>query len=171
MNTATLLELAAVLRSLRVHYAEYVEMAKQQRAAVVHNDLEGLQDINLSIDRFVFAIEDLEKERIALMNMVCQDAGREITRLSELLEIHPSQESNLVVEEADQLREVLAQVRERNDVNQKIIKNSREFVRSTLAIVTGYVSPKPQNSFATYGRSGRIQVPRNQDVRLFTGSL
>lgn len=164
-------ELAQVLRTLRVYYGEYLELGVRQRQAVVHNQLDAIQEINESVDRFVFRVEELERERLALMDRIQTSSGLEIQRLSDLRMHYQGAELERMLTEADGLREVLAQVKDRNQVNQKLIKSSREYVRQTLAIVTGYVSPKPEKSFATYGRTGRVQVPRSQDIRLFTGSL
>lgn len=164
-------ELSMVLRALRVYYGEYLELGKRQRQAVVHNQLNEIQEINLEVDRFVFRVEELEHERLALMDRLQQKTGLQMTRLTELREHYSGAELERMLAEAQGLRDVLSEVKNRNEVNQKLIKNSREYVRQTLAIVTGYVSPKPQKSFATYGRSGRVQVPRSQDLRLFTGSL
>jgi flagellar biosynthesis/type III secretory pathway chaperone len=159
---------------LRIQYdagQEYLVLAQEQLHAVVNNRLDELQDVNVEIDQFTARFEEMDADRIRLMERLAQQKGSELVRLSEMLADVDHVLVPEILEQAAMLRDLLGRVTEANLRNQKILKSSREFVRSNMAILTGYTAPQPQTKFATYGANGRMNMQRQQQIRIVNRSF
>lgn len=167
MWTEKLDQLKKVIEQLTNGYEQYIEIAKQQRYALVNNDMEALNLVNRELDEFSQMIAELERNRIYLMGQLGEVDGVEIVNVKDLVQHYDHPTAHDIYDAVKKLKNILVEVRKSNNTNHSLIQNSREFVRSTMALVTGYHTREKSNKFQTYGNTGSINSNKKQIRTLY----
>ncbi len=129
---------------------------------MVNNDLEELNAVNRKIDVNVTQIQEYENQRIYLKSQLEEAEDRTFENIAEMHKYFENEYSDQLFLEVKKLKELLGKVSYKNRINQGIIKSSREYIRSTMAIVTGYGGKKQDRKFATYGNQGKYSQTSKQ---------
>lgn len=166
MSNIKLQALKSILEKQTVKYEHYIELGNQQRFQLVNHNIEELNMVNLEIDHCTQEIQDLENQRILLFGQIEEKEGRSFTKVQELCDYYDCVDCSPLLESLASLKEVLAKVIKLNGVNKNLIQSSREYIRSSMAIVTGYLPTDNTQKFKTYGDSGRFQSKATQRIQL-----
>ncbi len=166
MSNAKLRQLQQILERQKELYKGYKFLAEEQRRQLVNHNLENLNEVNIQIDECIQNIQELESQRIFVVEELSRTEDRTFKRIAEICDHFEDDYSPLLRETYLELKEVLSAVAYANGINRKLIQNSREFIRSSIAIVTGFTSLDKNNKFKTYGENGKIGSPKNQAYRL-----
>lgn len=155
-------DLEKIVLRLKDQYSEYLDMADEQKRAIIGNRLEKLQEVNLGMESLTQSIADLEKTRLRTMEDLAKSTGEELLNIKDLnRHFHSPTMENLENSVSD-LKGVLAKVRDMNRTNTALLQNSRDMIRTTMAIVTGVVHRQKSDNFKTYGSAGSLQSARGQ---------
>lgn len=151
------MQLTQIIEQLRKAYEKFLLFSEKQRKDLVNNDLDELNATNRAIDEALTETQELEQERLLLMGHIELHAGKKFAKASEIHEELKIPESEQLVLAVAELKQVLDKVAKSHQVNQRLIRSSREFIRSNMAIITGFKNRGKQQKFNTYGTTGMIK--------------
>lgn len=133
-------ELIDVLEQENKEYETLMLLSKEKTPVIVKGDLEKLQRITEVEQEFVGKIRNLEKKRIEVMKDIGTVLGRdpETTKITDIIEILAKQpvEQKRLSQVHDSLLTTLNNVREFNEINANLIKESLEIIDFNLNLVT-----------------------------------
>lgn len=133
-------ELINVLEQENKEYETLVLLSKEKTPVIVKGDLEKLQRITEVEQEFVGKIRNLEKKREEIMmdigNVLSRDPKTtKVTDIIELLSKQPVEQQKLS-EIHDKLKTTLGNIKQYNDINANLIKESLEIIDFNLNLVT-----------------------------------
>lgn len=133
-------ELINVLEQENKEYETLVLLSKEKTPVIVKGDLDKLQRITEVEQEFVGKIRNLEKKREEIMTDIGNVLSRDpkttkITDIIELLSKQPVEQRRLS-EIHDKLRTTLDNIKQYNDINANLIKESLEIIDFNLNLVT-----------------------------------
>lgn len=133
-------ELINVLEQENKEYETLVLLSKEKTPVIVKGDLEKLQRITEVEQEFVGKIRNLERKREEIMadigNVLSRDPKTtKVTDIIELLSKQPVEKKRLS-EVYDKLKVTLENIKQYNDINANLIKESLEIIEFNLNLVT-----------------------------------
>ncbi len=133
-------ELIDVLEKENTEYETLMLLSKEKTPVIVKGDLEKLQRITEVEQEYVGKIRNLEKKREEVMRDIGTVLSRDpqntkITDLIELLSKQPEEQRRLS-EIHDKLKRTLNNVKQNNDINANLIRESLEIIDFNLNLVT-----------------------------------
>lgn len=133
-------ELINVLEQENKEYETLVLLSKEKTPVIVKGDLEKLQRITEVEQEFVGKIRNLERKREEIMGDIGNVLSRDpkttkVTDIIELLSKQPVEQQRLS-EIHDKLKTTLGNIKQYNDINANLIKESLEIVEFNLNLVT-----------------------------------
>ncbi len=133
-------ELIDVLDKENTEYETLALLSKEKTPVIVKGDLEKLQRITEVEQEFIGKIRNLEKKREEVMKDIGTVLSKnpekmKVTDIIELLSKQPTEQKRLA-EVHDKLKTTLNNVKQCNDINANLIKESLEIVEFNLNLVT-----------------------------------
>jgi hypothetical protein len=166
MNHPKLNVIAGIVEKLFGFFEEYVELGQIQKFAIANSSIQELNACNLNLDKLSIQIQETERRRLYVIESLEQEFGCSLQKSSEFVTLFGDDAKDLVIW-VEKLKKLMPFVNEIGQTNQKLIKSSREFVRSNMAILLGYTAGNPAQKFQTYGKTGAIPREFKQQVSLF----
>lgn len=160
-----------VVDTLANQYTDYLELIEKQKLSIVNNDIEGLNQSNIELDQFSQEMLEMENRRKFVLRDISKILGVEISNIRELRERYSGELMDEVETRVAELKEILKKVRLANMTNHKLVQNSREFIRSSIGIITGYTQQSKVNQFQTYGQNGSMGNQKQQARNLINRSI
>lgn len=130
---ASLIEtLIGVLKQENTEYEKLLELSDQKTAAIVHADIDKLQEILLEEQSLIDVINKLEDQRIENVNDICNvlNLKKKDIQLEDIVEVLRKQPK-----EHDELEEVNAQMKRTLNQLMKINENNKLLLRESLDMV------------------------------------
>ncbi|MBM7649358.1 flagellar biosynthesis/type III secretory pathway chaperone [Bacillus ectoiniformans] len=139
-------QLMTVLDKMYRLHQLLLELAEKKTEIIKANDMNGLDQMLKDEQKYVAAIQTMERER---QKVTAEWTGRAETTLSECI----NQTSGEVREKLEglrnQLMDITAELKERNDLNQKLVYQSLQFVNISMNML------QPQPEQPTYGNPAK----------------
>jgi hypothetical protein len=127
-------------------YKEVLEVAKQKKQIIVEGKMKELDDITSKEQAIILSIGKLESIREAILKNIVNeldiDEAQNISQLSKYLD-DKSKKKILAIR--DKFKDILIGVRNQNDLNNKLIQHSLEYIEFNKNLLTSL-----ENQGSTY---------------------
>jgi hypothetical protein len=127
-------------------YKEVLEVAKQKKQIIVEGKMKELDDITSKEQAIILSIGKLESIRAAILKNIVNeldiDEAQNISQLSKYLD-DKSKKKILAIR--DKFKDILIGVRNQNDLNNKLIQQSLEYIEFNKNLLTSL-----ENQGSTY---------------------
>lgn len=127
-------------------YKEVLEVAKQKKQIIVEGKMKELDDITSKEQAIILSIGKLESIRAAILKNIVNeldiDEAQNISQLSKYLD-DKSKKKILAIR--DKFKDILIDVRNQNDLNNKLIQQSLEYIEFNKNLLTSL-----ENQGSTY---------------------
>lgn len=160
-----------IVQALVEQYQGYINLIDEQKRAIVNNDIEGLNQCNIQLDSFGQEMLEMENRRLLVLREISNILNVKITNVRELESHYDGPLMSEVSEKVAELKALLNEVKIANSVNHKLVQSSREFIRSSIGIITGYTQQNKANKFQTYGQNGSMGNQKKQARNLINRSI
>ncbi|MDN4492194.1 flagellar protein FlgN [Ureibacillus aquaedulcis] len=134
----------SILEKLEKMHHSLLQLANQKTELVKKGDMDGLDSIIKNEQSHVAAIEVLEKQRQQMVTDYLRAKGIALSdtpTVAQVIEAAEVQEErNQLNEVSQQLKSVIVDLRKQNDLNQKLVFQSLQFVNMSLDMLR----PRPQ---------------------------
>jgi flagellar biosynthesis/type III secretory pathway chaperone len=130
-----------VLESLNSVYTDMLELAESKRQAIIDNDVDGIVQLMTRESKGVKTIEQLETKRKEIVNSFLQSRGIKsqleltMTELARL--VFDQDEKASLIQIQTRLSHTLSQLKDKNNLNQQLMKQSLDFIDLSLDLLTG----------------------------------
>ncbi|ANB60193.1 flagellar protein FlgN [Anoxybacteroides amylolyticum] len=124
---------------LTVH-EQLLQSSRKKTEVLKKGDTDALMTIVKEEQKILAMINQMEKKRMELMTDFAHDCLAQDLTLTACIELAPSSEQVVLKRLQDQLLEVMAELKEVNELNQQLIEQSLQFVNMTLQLIL----PQPQ---------------------------
>jgi flagellar biosynthesis/type III secretory pathway chaperone len=138
-----------------------LELATKKTEVLKKGDMEALSGIMKQEQKYIAAINQVERERVQVVEAMVNAAGkREYERtLTTCIELAEESERTVLERLKNELSAVVSELKNINLLNQQLIQQSLQFVNMTLDIVI----PQPQE--VNYGRPNAATTPPYENSR------
>jgi len=114
-------------------YSELKKLEETKKNVIINNDVKALDAITKQEQGFVKTIVQLETLRTQAVDGLCREKGyKKIDRLSELYDMLNSFEAQQLRVFENKLVDVIEDIRDVNQLNEKLIAQSLEYIDFTL---------------------------------------
>lgn len=141
-------------------YKEVLEIAKKKRQIIVEGKIKDLDDITSKEQAMILSIGKLENIRQSILKNIAKeleiDEVENISQLSKHLDTKSKEEVLAIREKFD---DILNTIRDKNDLNNKLIKQSLEYIEFNKNLLTSL-----ENQGSTYGSSANekdVNIKKN----------
>ena len=142
----------STLEKLERMHKSLLELANKKTDFIKANDMEQIDELLKTEQAHVAAIETLEQQRQAMVTDYLQAKGiafTDIPTVAQVIDATDGPEKQALQEVRERLIALLTELKERNDLNQKLVFQSLQFVNLTLDML----QPQRQQA-STFNYSG-----------------
>lgn len=130
-----------VLEKLNSVYRDMLELAELKRQAIIDNDVDSIIQLMTRENKGVKAIEQLEIQRQEMVNVFLQSRGiksqLQLTMTELVRLVFDQDEKARLLQIQTRLSETLNDLKEKNNLNQQLMKQSLDFIDLSLDLLTG----------------------------------
>jgi flagellar biosynthesis/type III secretory pathway chaperone len=148
----TFLELVLLLeKQVRLHASLY-ELALKKTKALKKHDVDALTALMNDEQKHVLAIKQLEDNRLRITQHLLKDISfseQELT-ITRCIEVANEPERSKLVQLYEQLVELIAKLKQANDLNQQLTEQSLQFIYLTLDMIAPQTKPMNYSKASTY---------------------
>jgi len=142
----TFAELISLLeKQVKLHKSLY-QLALKKTEALKKQDIETLTALMNDEQKHIFAIQQLENNRLHLM----QQQGLAEATVTSCIELAEEPERSQLAELYDELSRIITNIKQANDVNRQLTEQSLQFVYLTLDMMMPQTQPMNYNKTNTY---------------------
>lgn len=142
----------STLEKLEKMHKSLLELANKKTELIKANDMEQIDDMLKMEQAHVAAIETLEQQRQTMVTDYLQAKGiafTDIPTVAQVIDAAEGAEKQALQEVRERLVALLADLKRQNELNQKLVFQSLQFVNLTLDMLR----PQPQQA-STFNYSG-----------------
>lgn len=150
--------LISILEKQLTLYMSLYQLAVRKVDMIKTNDISSLNQIMKEEQKHITAISALENERIK--DLQKRFPKREtVPTISSCIEVAESEQKPILEDLFRQLTNILQKIKEQNDLNQELIKQSLQFVNYSLNLF------QPRSNAMNYGPKAEDQSANATEVR------
>lgn len=138
-------------------YKEIAELVKKQTDIIKKGDIDGLNELLKTQQKYVTSITVLEEERQKELARIFP-GKRELPTITNCIEMAVDQEKVQLTRVYDDLMSVLQKIQEINELNQQLLEQSLEFVNFSMNLL------RPQKDNLNYGPPNKKQTPQSTHI-------
>lgn len=149
-------QLLVLIENLYKLHSSLYTIAMKKTEVIKQGDIESLNGIMNEEHKHIHAIKQLEEARLKAAKEICPE--KESPTVTDCLERMKGSEQEQLLAAANKLAELLANIKEQNQLNQQLLHNSLKFVQFSLQLLRpehesyNYVPPtKKQPNVMTSG--------------------
>lgn len=143
--------LLTILNKELALYKEIAEVVEKQTDIIKKGDIEGLNELLKTQQKYVTSITVLEEERQKELARIFP-GKRELPTITDCIEMAVDQEKVQLSKVYENLMSVLQKIREINELNQQLLEQSLEFVNFSMNLL------RPQKDNLNYGPPNKKQL-------------
>ncbi|MBS7344121.1 MAG: flagellar protein FlgN [Caryophanon sp.] len=153
--------IVGTLTKLERLHRSLLDVAIKKTDIIKDGDMDGLNDMLKSEQTHIAAIERLEQQRQVEVTDYLRANGfapTEAPTVAQLIDAAPQHEKQMLQQARERLIDVIDQLKQRNDLNQKMIFQSLQFVNMTLDLL----QPRPEQMNYSSDIGGRSAQPQKK---------
>lgn len=150
-------KLLKVLEREFSYQEKLLELLVRERAAIVKLNQDELDSLREEKERLLGDMVELEQRRTQIFaDLQLEQPEGQQPKLSDVIQLCPPSEGKGQIQHVgENLKRLAVNVREMNDENSKLIRQSLGLIASTIAIM----SQAPETDLPTYSRRGSLNGP------------
>ncbi|MFD2615552.1 flagellar protein FlgN [Paenibacillus gansuensis] len=129
------------MEALNALYMEMLELGGQKRQLIVHNDVDGLTKVMSAENRLMKRSAELEKQRLDAVGGYLQEKKLRLPASITMMEltrvVFNLEEKERLHRLHAELSETIGNLKEVNESNQHLIKQSLDFIELSIDLLTG----------------------------------
>jgi len=148
-------KLTEKLQEMAVLYGRFHELLAQEQVYLVNNNTRELAEVVKEKERIAEKVQSAEDERLALLDSIAvtMKADRRRIKVDDIASLLEKKDAADLLDARNALRTALAQVKALNEINNQLLNDSMQYVRSAFEIVAG---KKDQRQ--GYGNNGMVRT-------------
>ncbi|WP_338751637.1 flagellar protein FlgN [Bacillus sp. FJAT-52991] len=136
----------------RLHEMLYT-LAEKKTDIIKQNDMNGLDQLLKEEQKYVAAINTMEKER---QQLAVELTGKADATLTDCQEVVTEQEKLKLQAMKEQLAAKVTKLKEQNELNQQLIYQSLQFVNMSMSLMR----PQPEHATYSHPTQGQTGQPK-----------
>lgn len=134
-------QLISILHQLKDLHGKLLESGEQKKQAIVDNDVKLLNQLVTNEGKWIKQVAECERERISVIKQFLVAKGYKpssritVAELAKLIFNAEEKKEMLMVQQ--QLLKVLHEVKQINDSNQQLLKQSLQFIEFSIDLMAG----------------------------------
>ncbi|SHE11366.1 FlgN protein [Chlamydia abortus] len=134
-------QLVHVLNKLNEVHALLLESGEQKKQALIRNDVASLNQLVHNENKLIKQVSQLEQQRAVVTNDFLLSKGYKlndritVTEIAKL--IFNAEEKGILLEAQERLVNTLHQLKQLNEANQELVKQSLAFVEFSIDVMSG----------------------------------
>ncbi|MFZ5968979.1 MAG: flagellar protein FlgN [Bacillota bacterium] len=138
-------------------YQEYLELAKKKKTTIIEGNVKELDNITKIEQNMIIGLGKIDQIRTAIVgNVLYEKQVQRVENITELANYLEDTAKEKVLELKEKLTVLLDEIRNVNEINSKLLKQSLEYIDFNLNLVTS-INKEPKGS--TYGNKADEKKP------------
>jgi flagellar biosynthesis/type III secretory pathway chaperone len=130
-------QLIIVLRQECDLYKDYLDLAKEKKAAVIKGDIKELDHITKLEQNMIVNMGKVDQIRIAIIgNILLEKKVSSVENISELANLIDEPSRATILELKDQLGTLLEETKNANELNSELLKQALDYVEYNINLIT-----------------------------------
>lgn len=154
--------ISSMEKLIKLHKSLY-ELAVRKTDIVTQGDLDALNQLVADENKHILAINKIEKERSAIIAEIVPNI--ENATISDCLEQMTEQDKMKLARLRDEFLEMLTDLKDRNELNQKLIYQSLQFVNMNMSLFM------PQSENYNYGPPAQSGKKKPNQLGIFNSKV
>ena len=157
-------EMIEILKKQYEIYQEILKISEKKTDIVVKDKVDELKELVSSEEELIGKFIVLEKRRLSIVKEFGKSKGiAEVMKIPQLCEYFPENKEELMKLRGDILS-ITKKINEKNKLNEKLIKNSLDYINFSVGLITGTGS-EPL-TYGKYGEANKNEAKKFLDISL-----
>ena len=157
-------EMIEILKKQYEIYQEILKISEKKTDIVVKDKVDELKELVDSEEELIGKFIVLEKRRLSIVKEFGKSKGiTGVLKITELCEYFPENKEELMKRREDILS-ITKKINEKNKLNEKLIKNSLDYINFSVGLITGTGS-EPL-TYGKYGEANKNEAKKFLDISL-----
>ena len=157
-------EMIEILKKQYEIYQEILKISEKKTDIVVKDKVDELKELVDSEEELIGKFIVLEKRRLSIVKEFGKSKGiTGVLKIPELCEYFPENKEELMKLREDILS-ITKKINEKNKLNEKLIKNSLDYINFSVGLITGTGS-QPL-TYGKYGEANKNEAKKFLDISL-----
>lgn len=158
-------EMIDILKKELSMYEEMLKISTDKKELIIKDNVNELEEITKREEKIVKEFIEIEKERLNILRTFSKEKGlvNETPKIPELAEYFPEQKEELM-ELRKKILDIVSKVKAKNDLNEKLIKNSLDYINFSVGLATG--SSVDSGTYGKGGNSNKAEAKKFFDIKL-----
>lgn len=157
-------EMIEILKKQYEIYQEILKISEKKTDIVVKDKVDELKELVDSEEELIGKFIVLEKRRLSIVKEFGKSKGiTGVPKIPELCEYFPENKEELMRLREDILS-ITKKINEKNKLNEKLIKNSLDYINFSVGLITGTGS-EPL-TYGKYGEANKNEAKKFLDISL-----
>ncbi|MFC4182828.1 flagellar protein FlgN [Saccharococcus thermophilus] len=148
-------ELISILQAHAKLHESLYKLAERKTEALKKNDIDALSTLMKDEQKHIFAIRQLEEQRIGWLKKTFPNETVTITRC---LELADETEREQLRQWHGRLAEAITRLRQVNELNKQLLEQSLQFVTAMLDVMMPSAQP------IAYNKANEYETPPNRSI-------
>lgn len=147
-------------------YERVLEIAEKKKRIIIEGKIKDLDDITSKEQTMIISIGKLENIRTAILKNIAYELSLDkAENISKLIQHLDEENKERVLAIKDKFNDILETIKDKNELNNKLIKQSLEYIEFNKNLLTSL-----ENQGSTYG-SGAQEKDVNTKKNLFDAKI
>ena len=153
--------LVNVLKQEAAIYEELLAMSKDKTDVIVKGKIQELEQMVKSEQEYILKLSGFESQREALVDRLSdiKDTKAEELTISAITQMFAGKEAEELLNVQQKLMETIKSLSETNELNEKLIQSSLEYINFTISLMT--TAGDDDNSYDT---NASIKAPKSKSL-------
>lgn len=153
--------LVNVLKQEAAIYEELLAMSKDKTDVIVKGKIQELEQMVKSEQEYILRLSGFESEREALVDRLSdiKDTKAEELTISAITQMFAGKEAEELLNVQQKLMETIKSLSETNELNEKLIQSSLEYINFTISLMT--TAGDDDNSYDT---NASLKAPKSKSL-------
>ena len=145
-------------------YEEMLKISEEKTDIIVKDKIDELKEMVSREEELVKRFIPLERERLSIVKEFGRDKGIEgVPKIPEICEYFPEIKNELM-SLRNSILDITKKISDKNDLNEKLIKNSLDYINFSVGLITG-TGTQPV-TYSKYGEANKKEARKFLDISL-----
>lgn len=157
-------KMVEILKKQLEIYQEILKISEKKTDIIVKDKVEELKELVDREEMLVGKFIPLERERLSIVKEFARTKGvAGVMKIPEICEYFPDNKDELM-RLRDSILEITNKISEKNKLNEKLVKNSLDYINFSVGLITG-ASTNPI-TYSNMGQANRNEARKFLDISL-----
>ncbi len=158
MENASVRKLIGILDQESLIYNDILKISKNKKNLIVDGKVSELENLVKMEQALIVKIGKLESDREEEIKFIAQEYNADNLNITGLMKLIDNTQAKELEKSRNNMLKILGELKENNDLNCKLVKNSLEYIDFSINILS------PAEADKNYSNMGKVNAPKKKNL-------